>query len=221
MEWELGAGAIAGLILYGMTVGVVLAAPIGPINVEIIVRGVRNGFRSGWLLGIGALTADTIYAALVVSGLTPLADRPMLRIPLYLAGAIMLGYVGWSSVRRALHGELVDEADAVATRNGQNYVTGFLLAAFNPMGIVYWLSVGAGLVADAVNRVGRIGAPVLVGGVFLGILAWVTAISLVAQVSRRIVTGNGMRWITGLSGLLVMGFAVWFLWQALAGIAAL
>jgi len=221
MEWELGAGAIAGLILYGMTVGVVLAAPIGPINVEIIVRGVRNGFRSGWLLGIGALTADTIYAALVVSGLTPLADRPLLRIPLYLAGAIMLGYVGWSSVRRALHGELVDKADAAAPRNGRNYITGFLLAAFNPMGIVYWLSVGAGLVADAVNRVGRIGAPVLVGGVFLGILAWVTAISLVAQVSRRIVTGNGMRWITGLSGLLVMGFAVWFLWQALAGIAAL
>ncbi|MGB3307206.1 MAG: LysE family transporter [Thermomicrobiales bacterium] len=217
----MGAGAIAGLILYGMTVGVVLAAPIGPINVEIIVRGVRNGFRSGWLLGIGALTADTIYAALVVSGLTPLADRPVLRIPLYLAGAIMLGYVGWSSVRRALHGELVDEADAAAPRNGRNYITGFLLAAFNPMGIVYWLSVGAGLVADAVNRVGRIGAPVLVGGVFLGILAWVTAISLVAQVSRRIVTGNGMRWITGLSGVLVIGFAVWFLWQALAGIAAL
>lgn len=221
MEQELGAGAIAGLILYGMTVGVVLAAPIGPINVEIIVRGVRNGFRSAWLLGIGALTADTIYAALVVSGLTPLADRPALRIPLYMAGAIMLGYVGWSSVRRALHGEMVDEAEAVSARNGRNYVTGFLLAAFNPMGIVYWLSVGAGLVADAVNRVGKIGAPVLVGGVFLGILSWVTAISLVAQFSRRIVIGNGMRWITGLSGALVMGFAVWFLWQALAGITTL
>lgn len=214
-------GEVFGLIVYGMVVGVVLAAPIGPINIEIVVRGVRDGFRSGWLLGLGALTADTLYATLVVSGLTPLADQPALRIPLFLAGAIMLGYVGWGSVRRALHGELVDADSGTELASGKSYVTGFLLAAFNPMGIVYWLSVGAGLVADAVNRVGTIGAPVLVAGVFLGILCWVTVISLVAQVSRRFVTGAGMRWVTGVSGAIVMAFGLWFLWQAVVGLRAL
>ncbi|MGI8486789.1 MAG: LysE family translocator [Thermomicrobiales bacterium] len=214
-------GEVLGLIVYGMVVGVVLAAPIGPINIEIVLRGVRDGFRSGWLLGLGALTADTLYATLVVSGLTPLADRPALRVPLFLAGAIMLGYVGWGSVRRAKHGDLMDTTSVSTLRPGKSYVTGFLLAAFNPMGIVYWLSVGAGLVADAVNRVGRIGAPVLVAGVFLGILCWVTVISLVAQVSRRFVTGGGMRWVTGVSGAIVIGFGLWFLWQAVIGLGAL
>ena len=217
----MGVGEVFGLIVYGMVVGVVLAAPIGPINIEIVVRGVRDGFRSGWLLGLGALTADTLYATLVVSGLTPLADQPALRIPLFLAGAIMLGYVGWGSVRQALHGELVDANSVPELASGKSYVTGFLLAAFNPMGIVYWLSVGAGLVADAVNRVGTIGAPVLVAGVFLGILCWVTVISLVAQVSRRFVTGAGMRWVTGVSGAIVMAFGLWFLWQAVVGLRAL
>ncbi|MGI8403685.1 MAG: LysE family translocator [Thermomicrobiales bacterium] len=214
-------GEVFGLTVYGMVVGVVLAAPIGPINIEIVLRGVRDGFRSGWLLGLGALTADTLYATLVVSGLTPLADRPALRVPLFLAGAIMLGYVGWGSVRRAVRGDLVKADAKPASRSGKSYVTGFLLAAFNPMGIVYWLSVGAGLVADAVNRVGAIGAPVLVAGVFLGILCWVTGISLVARVSRRFVTGEGMRWVTGVSGAIVVGFALWFLWQAVIGAGVL
>lgn len=214
----MGAGAVAGLILYGMTVGVVLAAPIGPINIEIILRSIRSGFRSGWYLGLGALSADTVYAALVVSGLTPLADRPGVRVPLFLAGALMLGYVGWGSVRKAVKGGAVDVRSDVMSSGRKSYVTGFLMAAFNPMGIVYWLSVGAGLVADAVNRVGTVGAPVLVAGVFLGILCWVTSLSVLAQVSQRFVTGEGMRWITGASGVIVMGFGVWFLQQAISGL---
>ena len=38
---------------------------------------------------------------------------------------------------------------------GQHEITGVLMAAFNPMGIVYWLTVGAGLAADAVSSHNR------------------------------------------------------------------
>lgn len=211
---------ILGLIAYGMTVGVALAAPIGPINVEIIRRGLRDGFLNGWMLGLGALSADTIYAILIVGGLTPLADSPALRVPLFLAGGIMLGWVGWKSLRAALKGRATEDG-AVPARHGRSYVTGFFMAVFNPMGIVYWLSVGAALVAEAVNRVGTAGSPILVGGVFLGILCWVTSLSIVAQISRRLVTGPAMRWITGISGVIIIGFGVWFLVQAIATLLSL
>ena len=201
-----------GLIAYGITVGVTLAAPIGPINVEIIRRGIRDGFVHGWVLGLGALSADTIYAALIVGGLTPLADQPALRVPLFLAGGLMLAWVGWMSVRTALRGDTGDTGVRVP-RRGRSYATGFLMAVFNPMGIVYWLSVGAALVADAVQRVGQVGSPILVMGVMLGIFCWVTFVSLLAQVSRPFVTGSGMRWVTGISGVIIIGFALWFFWQ--------
>jgi len=205
-----------GLVGYGMVIGVILAAPIGPINIEIITRGLRHGFRNGWYVGLGALTADTLYATIIVSGLAPVADRPALRVPLFLAGAAMLGWVGLNSLRNAQHPPATSGIDA--PKGHRSFVTGFLIAALNPMGIVYWLSVGSALVAEAVDRVGRAGAPVLVGGVFLGLLVWVTSISVVAQISRRFVTGNGMRWITGASGVLILGFAVWFLVQGIRGI---
>jgi threonine/homoserine/homoserine lactone efflux protein len=202
-----------GLIAYGMFVGVALAAPIGPVNIEIITRGLRHGFRNGWLVGLGALTADTVYALIIVSGLTPIADRPGLRAPLFLAGAAMLGWVGYNSLRNALNPP--DAVDSSAPRGRKSYVTGLLIALLSPMGIVYWLSVGAALVTEAVDRSGTAGAPVLVGGVFLGLLAWVTVLSVVAQVSRRFVTGPAMRWITGFSGVLIIGFAMYFLYQGI------
>jgi threonine/homoserine/homoserine lactone efflux protein len=206
---------LLGLIVYGMTVGIALAAPIGPINVELIRRGIRDGFFHGWMVGLGALSADTIYAVLIVGGLTPFADRPGLRVPLFLAGGVMLAWVGWSSVRAALRGDATAD-NGTPPKRGRSYITGFLMAAFNPMGIVYWLSVGAALVAEAVDRVGQAGSPVLVLGVMFGIFCWVTFISVLAQVSRRFVTGSGMRWVTGVSGLVIIGFAVWFFWQGIS-----
>lgn len=205
-----------GLVAYGMVIGIALAAPIGPINIEIITRGIRHGFRNGWYVGLGALSADTIYATIIVSGLTPIADRPALRVPLFLAGAAMLAWVGVNSLRTAIAS--VSAAPTETPGGHRSFMTGFLIALLNPMGIVYWLSVGAALVAEAVDRVGRIGSPVLVIGVFLGLLAWVTTLSVVAQVSRRFVTGTGMRWITGVSGVVILGFAGWFLVQGVTSI---
>lgn len=203
-----------GLMVYGMTIGVALAAPIGPINIEIVKRGIQGGYMRGWLVGLGALSADTLYAILIVSGLTPLADRPALRVPLFLAGAVMLVWIGVNSVRTALSGAGSDPGRVPAGR--ASYLTGVLMALFNPMGLVYWLSVGAALVADAVERAGSTGAPMLVGGVFAGIFLWVTFLSWLAQVARRFVTGRGMLWVTGIGGIVLIGFGLWFVYQALS-----
>jgi L-lysine exporter family protein LysE/ArgO len=206
-------GELIGLIVYGMTVGVALAAPIGPINIEIIRRGIRDGFLHGWLVGLGALSADTVYAMVIVSGLASFAGDDRIRLVLYLAGGMMLSWVGWSSLKTALRG-LEGSSDDRPKPRGRSYLTGLLMAAFNPMGIMYWLTVGAGLAADAVRRVGQSGAPILVIGVVIGIFLWVSTLSVIAQVSRRFVTGPGMRWVTGVSGVIIIGFGVFFFVQA-------
>lgn len=206
---------MAQLALYGATVGIILAAPVGPINIEIVRRGLRDGFLHGWMLGLGALTADTIYALAIVSGFTRVADNEQLRVVLFLAGAGMMGYLGITSLVKALTQPEELESGLNIPRS-RTYVSGFLLAAFNPFGIVYWLTVGAGLAADAVTRFGEGGAPILVIGVMLGILLWVTGLSTVAQISRRFVTGPAMRWITGLSGGLLLGFSAWFLYSGVS-----
>lgn len=203
---------IAQLTVYGATVGIILAAPIGPINIEIVRRGIRDGFVHGWTMGLGALTADTIYALLIVTGFARFAENEQLRVVLFFAGAAMMTYLAYGSIQSALKETNLDSSGLVIPRR-RTFVAGFMLAAFNPFGIVYWLTVGAGLAADAATRFGEGGAPILVIGVMLGIFLWVTSISVVAQISRRFVTGPAMRWITGISGVLLFGFAAWFLYS--------
>jgi L-lysine exporter family protein LysE/ArgO len=210
---------VVGMVGYGMGVGVVLAAPVGPINVEILRRGMLIGPKAGWLVGFGALTADTIFAAIIVSGVTGIADRPALRVPLFLAGAAMLAWIAVMSIREALRGQIVLEGKARGA--SRSYMTGFMMAALNPMGIVYWLSVGSALVAEAVSRVGRIGSPLLVGGVFLGIFCWVSGLALLIRAGRRFVSPQVLRWITGVSGVVLLGFAIWFAVQGIRGIGSL
>lgn len=196
-----------GIILQGMGIGVALAAPIGPINIEIIRRGLQGGFLRGWLVGLGAVTADTLYCAIVIGGVAPFADNAWLQVPLFLAGAVVLGYLGYGGIRSALENKT---AAAAPPSGRQSYLTGFLMAAANPMGIVYWLSIGSALVASAVDQAGRAAAPSLLFGVFSGIVAWVTVLSLMALGGRRFVSPNIMRWLTGLSGAALVGFGIWF-----------
>lgn len=204
------------LILEGMGVGVGLAAPIGPINVEIVRRGLRGGFRAGWLVGLGAVSADTIYCALIVSGAAPIADSARLRVPLFLAGALVLLVLGVGSLRSAATDK--DANGRGSPPSGRrSYVAGFLMAVANPMGIVYWLSIGGALVASAVERAGPEGAPLLIGGVFVGIVCWVSVLSGLTRAGRRFVSAAFLRWTTALSGVLLVGFGLYFAVKGLQG----
>ncbi|MGI9254213.1 MAG: LysE family translocator [Thermomicrobiales bacterium] len=198
-----------------MAVGLALAAPIGPINIEIIRRGLSGGFWNGWLVGIGAMLADTIFCALVVSGVAPIADSPRLRVPLYLAGAVVMGFLGITGLLAVYKGGEVDVAPASGRRS---LATGFLMAVSNPMGIVYWLSIGAALIASAIATAGTGAGPVLVAGVFSGITIWATILAGLTMAGRRFVSPSVMRVISAFGAVVLLGFGIYFAWLGLAGI---
>src|SRR2546422_7021558 len=48
-------------ILAGAGIGLSLAAPPGPVNAIIASQTVTRSWRAGFLVGVGATTADTIF----------------------------------------------------------------------------------------------------------------------------------------------------------------
>ena len=52
-----------GAIIQQIVLGISLAAPVGPINIEMLKRGIERGFWHAWVVGIGGMTADVFYAS--------------------------------------------------------------------------------------------------------------------------------------------------------------
>lgn len=62
------------LVLAGLGIGVLMAAPIGPVNVLVIQRAVAGGFWAGLAAGIGAVLGDGLLAAIAAFSIRAISD---------------------------------------------------------------------------------------------------------------------------------------------------
>ncbi len=79
------------LIGGGFIIGVIVAAPIGPVNLICIRRTFAYGPINGFLSGLGAAIGDGIFATVAAFGLTAVAQLiEGYSTPLRLIGGAML-----------------------------------------------------------------------------------------------------------------------------------
>ncbi|MDX2266375.1 MAG: LysE family transporter [Hyphomicrobiales bacterium] len=82
------------LILAGLVIGVLIAAPVGPVNVVCIQRTLERGFWGGFAAGIGAVLADGLIATVAAFGITAIsgvmADHKH-KIK-FIGAAVMIGF---------------------------------------------------------------------------------------------------------------------------------
>ncbi len=84
------------LALGGMVIGVMVAAPVGPVNLICIRRTLAFGRLNGFLSGTGAALGDGVFAIVVAFGLTAASSLIQGYFPLLktLGGILLLG-IGW------------------------------------------------------------------------------------------------------------------------------
>jgi threonine/homoserine/homoserine lactone efflux protein len=82
------------LVLSGLIVGVLIAAPVGPVNIVCIQRTLERGFWGGFAAGVGAVLADGLIATVAAFGITAISGvlaNHKLAIQI-IGGAIMIGF---------------------------------------------------------------------------------------------------------------------------------
>lgn len=60
-------------ILSGLIVGIIIAAPVGPVNIVCIQRTLERGFWGGFAAGMGAVLADGLIAAVAAFGISAIS----------------------------------------------------------------------------------------------------------------------------------------------------
>lgn len=185
-------------ILAGGAFGLALAAPPGPMNAVIAEESVIGGWGAGFRAGLGAMTADACFLVLALAGVvTIVQELAVIRAAMVATGGlVMLWFAYGAAVRsRNLSLEARTGTAGVGTRTpasgGRGFRKALVLALTNPYQILFWLTVGVGLLhpgtADLLGMtpfvgqalegilVVRTGSVGLVAGLFGGILVWIVS----------------------------------------------
>ncbi|WP_135661579.1 LysE family translocator [Halorhabdus rudnickae] len=224
---------VAGVVatgLAGVVFGLALAAPPGPMNAVIAEESVIRGFRSGVIAGCGAMVADATFLALAALGVVSIVrDVTALQGTMVAVGGLLMLYFAIDAVRE-IDQTFTDFDDEPPGSDARGFKRAFLLALTNPYQIVFWLTVGVGLLTpgtvDVFSQVPYVGDalagllvvhtgdPALIVGLFGGIVVWIVGFpATLVGAGRRI--DRFASAVAAISALFLAGFGVVFLADAL------
>lgn len=187
----------------GLILGFSIAAPVGPVGVLCIRRTLAQGHWAGLASGLGAATADAIYGCIAAFSLTFIASLLIVQHAwISLIGGLFLLYLG---VKTLLAPVADRPADAPADSLLADYSSTFFLTLTNPLTILSFVAVFAGLGVGAAS--GDYGAAaVTVLGVFMGSALWWLTLSTAVGVLRGRFSPRAMVWVNRVSGVAIVGF---------------
>jgi L-lysine exporter family protein LysE/ArgO len=200
-----------GLLLQGVVLGLSIAAPIGPVNVAMIQRGLSQGFAGAFLLGLGSTVADLLYILLAYAGADPLSHLAWARILLFSAGALVMGWLGYGALKSAFAGDAAGEAGTPERRSA--FVSGFLITIVNPMTIAFWLGILSASLASRARGTWLMEL-LYIAALALGCVLWCFALALALHFGRRVARGPGLRIVSFAAGMMLVGFGLQFAWKA-------
>lgn len=196
------------LILSGLIVGLIVALPIGPVNLICIRRTLALGPMNGFVSGLGAATGDGVFAIITAFGFTAVAQWfHGFSGTLELTGGVLLVIFGVSTYfSDPLHGRGVEK---VASRQVgapslvRAFASTFLLTITNPATLFGFATLFATLGGLSGSDASFADAAIVVLGVVAGsTLWWFTLTTIVGFFHARIDAGV-MKWINHISGALV------------------
>lgn len=207
--------------------GWAVAAPIGPVNLEIIRRGLRIGWLPSIMVGLGACCIDALYFILFSVGFGALLNTPSVLRVLFGVGGLVLCWLGWTSLKDARAAgksasKVLAETDGAhpAERTGRHsplgsYLVGLGMTASNPMTVVFWSTLSLQF-ADK-PFAWRVGGAL---SVLAGCLSWVTLVTTLIALGRRWVGPRLFAVVTFLGALVLFYYGASFLWKAVEGVTA-
>ena len=192
------------LFARGLVLGFTIAAAVGPISLLTIRRTLAHGRVYGLASGLGVALADATYGGIAAFGLTALTS-------VLIGGRFMLGIVGGLFLLVLAWRTMTSRPDEVAVADDRPGLVGAFISIFgltmtNPMTILSFAAIFAGL--GVVGR-GGTDAALLTLGVFCGSASWWLILTWVVAALRTRVTVGGLTWVNRVSGVVLLGVAIW------------
>jgi threonine/homoserine/homoserine lactone efflux protein len=214
------------LVLPGLIIGFLVAAPIGPINLICMRRTLAFGTLTGFVSGLGAAAGDGIFASIIGFGLTAIRHwiegySQMLQIA---GGALLLGfgthtYLADPLQSREVQGrEIPCNGDKAPSNTSllRSFASTFAIALSNPATLFAFAALFTGFggfigIADpTLTQAGFV-----VAGIICGSALWWFTITMIVSAYHARLNSHVMRIITHASGVVICLFGLGMLTHVL------
>jgi threonine/homoserine/homoserine lactone efflux protein len=210
------------LIGGGLVIGLLVAAPIGPVNLICIRRTLSYGQMNGFLAGLGAALGDGIFAVVAGFGVKWVFDAIQdMGVVLKLASAAILMFYGLRVFIYATPPEIMRNPDGSIQSGSAGdlaaaFASTFALTITNPATMVGFATTFAAFREVVDFQSNSVATLILIAAVFGGSTLWwfvVTAITGIFHQTiehgtlKRMNQGSGL--LIFLTGATLLGYAIW------------
>jgi len=193
------------LLIGGIIVGLMIAIPVGPVNILCIQRTLEAGWRSGVISGLGAAAADMLYGGVAGFSITLVVQflvREQSWIRLF--GGILLVVIGILYFFKRpvpLNAQKQDRGSPYSDLRST-----FLLTLTNPTTVLSFLALLAALGMG--DRRQWWLTVFLVGGIFCGSMVWWIVLCSIVNRFRDRFNDRNLLLMNRFAGLAIGGFGV-------------
>jgi len=204
---------MASILINGFLLGWSVSWPPGPVNAEMIRRGLLphaqgGGFWPAWVVGIGACIGDFAWAFGVSLGAGSLLNSPSIRRALAVVSLALLLFLAFMFARSAwriyqTHRAKTEVLAPELAKRG-SLLLGFIMAVTSPWNLGFWLavvgsqSIGAGSIQRSL---------IIAAAVVFGALTWTLVLCVAVKLGARVFSRPEWQILTQALTCFVM---IWF-----------
>lgn len=191
------------LFLRGILIGLLASIPLGPVGVLCIQRTLSRNHRSGFVSGLGAATADTVYAFIAFFSLSVVMSFIESHMTLIkVIGGLCIMVVG---MKIFLSNPVVQIRRNRAGKSNlvQDFISVFLITLANPVYILIFIALFATFGLSSAS-VGMTNGLLVLAGVLTGASAWWFTLTFGVSLLRSKFRPRHMLWINRIAGGLIV-----------------
>ncbi|GEQ22221.1 hypothetical protein CBU02nite_27270 [Clostridium butyricum] len=170
-------------IFIGFLTGFTASIPLGPSGLESVNRSMSKGFREGFKVSLGAVSADLLYIVIINLGLFTLLSkhRNFQSIFWIVSGVILILFNRLSFTDSK---KKTDSKNLLNRYTSNGFVTGFLITFVNPTTPSLWIALST-TVLSVWRYHGRIYFLTSVSSMMIGSITWFCLLNILVSKGVR------------------------------------
>jgi len=180
------------MVISVVVVSVSGALAPGPLLIATISESLKRGARVGIFAACGHMVVELPFVLLIAIGLAqPYLSHPFPRLLLTGSGVVALAVFGAMQVSGAIHWREGPRLKGAPSSRGNGLLLGVIFTGLNPYFIIWWLTVGAPLIYDALQLASWLGIAFMYASHIWIDYAWLYAACMVTARGGAVL-GSGL-----------------------------